>query len=76
MWGNDIEFAVASKLDIIWSVQAAFADTLSRGAVYDLAEQDPAMSARTVVTPAQAVIGYGAVERCCSAVSPSRRSPR
>ena len=59
MWGNDIEFAVASKFDIVWSVQAAFADAFSRGAVYDLAEQDPTMSARTVVTPAQALILYG-----------------
>ena len=59
MWGNDIEFAVASKLDIIWSVQTAFADALSRRAVYELAEQDPTMSARTVVTPAQALILYG-----------------
>ena len=58
LWGRDIEFVVASKFDIIWSVQTAFADALSRHAVFDLAEQDPDMSARTVMTPSQAVICY------------------
>ena len=59
MWGSHIEFVVASKFDIVWSVQTAFADALSRQAVLDLDEQDPEMSARTVLTPLQAVICYG-----------------
>lgn len=59
MWGANIEFVVASKFDVIWSVQTAFADALSRYAIFDLAEQDPGMSARTVMTVAQAVVCYG-----------------
>jgi cellulose synthase/poly-beta-1,6-N-acetylglucosamine synthase-like glycosyltransferase len=57
-WGAEIEFVVASKFDISWSVQRAFADQLSHRAVYALAECDPQMSARRVFTPAQFVCGY------------------
>jgi cellulose synthase/poly-beta-1,6-N-acetylglucosamine synthase-like glycosyltransferase len=57
-WGQAIEFVVASKFDIIWTVQTAFADALSQHAVFDLAELDPAMSARRVFTVGQAAIGY------------------
>jgi len=60
-WGQAIEFVVASKFDIIWTVQTAFADTLSHGAVFDLAERDPAMSAHRVFTAGQAVTGYALV---------------
>ncbi|HEX3859180.1 MAG TPA: glycosyltransferase family 2 protein [Pseudolabrys sp.] len=58
-WGPALEFVVTPKFDIVWSVQTAFADELSHRAVYELAEQDPDMSARTVITPVQATIGYG-----------------
>ena len=58
MWGADIDFVVTSKFDVIWSVQTAFADALSRRAVFDLAEQDPEMSARRVMMPLQAIICY------------------
>ena len=58
-WGADIEFAVASKFDIVWAVQTAFADLLSHRAVYDLAERNPEMSAQQVFTPAQVAVGYG-----------------
>ena len=57
-WGADIEFAVASKFDVVWAVQTAFADPLSQRAVFDLADHDPEMSARTVVTPQQALVIY------------------
>jgi cellulose synthase/poly-beta-1,6-N-acetylglucosamine synthase-like glycosyltransferase len=57
-FGNAIEFAVTSKFDIIWAVQTAFAGALSHQAVYDLAEQDPEMSAKQVFTPAQIAAGY------------------
>jgi cellulose synthase/poly-beta-1,6-N-acetylglucosamine synthase-like glycosyltransferase len=57
-WGASLEFVVASKFDIVWSVQTAFADALSHRAVYDLAEHDPEMSARRVMTPVQTLIGY------------------
>lgn len=57
-WGNGIEFAVASKFDIVVAIQTAFADALSHRAVFELAEGDPAMSARTVFTGGQVVFGY------------------
>ena len=57
-WGADIEFVVVSKFDILFAVQTAFADTLSRRAVFELAELDPQMSARTVFTTAQLVAAY------------------
>jgi len=57
-WGPDIEFVIASKFDIVWTVQTAFAETMSRHAVMDLAEQDQALSAWQVFTPAQVVFGY------------------
>lgn len=58
-WGGAIDFVVASKFDIIFTIQTAFADTLSGRAVFELAELDPEMSARRVFTPAQAMFGYG-----------------
>jgi len=58
-WGPAIDFVVASKFDIIWAVQSAFAETMSRRAVLALAEQDPLLSARQVFTPAQVVVVYG-----------------
>jgi cellulose synthase/poly-beta-1,6-N-acetylglucosamine synthase-like glycosyltransferase len=57
-WGTAIEFVVASKFDIVWAIQTAFADALSHRAVYDLAERNPEMSARQVFTPGQIVFGY------------------
>jgi cellulose synthase/poly-beta-1,6-N-acetylglucosamine synthase-like glycosyltransferase len=57
-WGAAIDFVVASKFDITWSVQANFADALSHRAVYELADRDAELSAQTVLTPAQAVFGY------------------
>jgi len=57
-WGPDIEFVVASKFDIVWTVQTAFGESISRHAVMDLAEQDQALSAREVFTLAQVVVGY------------------
>jgi cellulose synthase/poly-beta-1,6-N-acetylglucosamine synthase-like glycosyltransferase len=60
-WGAAIEFVVASKFDIVWAVQTAFADVLSHRAVFELAEQDPEMSAHRVLTPVQVGIGYGLV---------------
>jgi glycosyltransferase XagB len=57
-WGTAIEFVVASKFDIIVAIQTAFADALSHGAVHELAELDPDMSARTVFTPGQITFGY------------------
>lgn len=57
-WGADIEFVVASKFDIVFAVQTAFADALSHDAVFELAELDPQMSARTVFTTAQMIAAY------------------
>ena len=57
-WGADIEFVVCSKFDIVFVVQTAFADALSRRAVFELAEFDPKMSARTVFTAGQLCAAY------------------
>jgi len=58
-WGAEIEFVVVPKFDIVFAVQTAFADALSRRAVFELAEFDPHMSARTVFTTGQMVAAYG-----------------
>lgn len=57
-WGNAIQFAVASKFDIVWAVQAAFSDEMTHRAVYELAELAPEMSAQQVFTPAQVAFAY------------------
>jgi glycosyltransferase XagB len=57
-WGTAVEFVVASKFDVVWAVQTAFADTLSHHAVYDLAERNPELSARRVFTVGQIIFGY------------------
>ena len=58
-FGPDVEVAVTSKFDIMWTVQRIFEDVHSHEAVHALAERDPEMSARTVLTLAQAIFGYG-----------------
>jgi cellulose synthase/poly-beta-1,6-N-acetylglucosamine synthase-like glycosyltransferase len=57
-WGANVEFVVVAKFDIVFAVQTAFADALSHRAVFELAEIDPEMSARTVFTPPQMVVAY------------------
>jgi len=57
-WGADIEFVVASKFDIVFTVQTAFGATLSRRAVFELADLDPEMSARTVFAAPQMIVAY------------------
>src|ERR1700733_13162495 len=57
-WGADIAFVVVSKFDIVVALQTAFADALSRRAVFELAEFDPQMSARTVFTTPQMIAAY------------------
>jgi len=58
-WGADIDFVVVSKFAIVITVQTAFAQALSRRAVFELAELAPEMSARTVFTPPQLFFAYG-----------------
>ena len=60
-WGNAIQFAVASKFDIVWAVQAAFSDEMTHRAVYELAELAPEMSAQQVFTQGQVVFAYAAL---------------
>jgi glycosyltransferase XagB len=57
-WGTEIEFVVVSKFDIVVAIQAAFANALSHRAVFELAEFDPEMSARTVFTTPQMIVAY------------------
>jgi len=60
-WGNAIEFVVVSKFDIVFALQTVFGDDLSRRSVFELAELDPHMSARTVFTAPQLIAAYGFV---------------
>ncbi len=60
-FGPQIELAVCSKFDILWTLQIVFREEQSRLAVYDLAETDPVMSAQTVFTPAQVTAAYAGV---------------
>jgi cellulose synthase/poly-beta-1,6-N-acetylglucosamine synthase-like glycosyltransferase len=57
-WGADVEFVVVSKFDIVFAVQTALAKSLSRRAVFELAQFDPQMSARTVLTSGQMIAVY------------------
>jgi len=57
-WGADIDFVVVSKFDIVAAIQTAFANALSHRAVFELAEFDPQMSARTVFTTPQMIVAY------------------
>ncbi len=57
-WGAAIEFVVASKFDIIEAVQRRFSADLSHGAVHELEETDPEMSARRVISRGQAIAMY------------------
>ncbi|MFZ0425734.1 MAG: glycosyltransferase family 2 protein [Xanthobacteraceae bacterium] len=57
-WGPEIGFVVVSKFDIVVAVQTAFADALSHQAVFELAEYDTQMSARTVFTTLQMIGAY------------------
>jgi glycosyltransferase XagB len=57
-WGAGIEFVVVSKFDIVFAVQTAFSEALSHHAVFELADFDPQMSARTVFTAPQMIAAY------------------
>ncbi|WP_300379113.1 glycosyltransferase [Henriciella sp.] len=60
-WGADVDLVVTTKPDLQRAVQQVFSERFSHRAVFDLAEQDPVMSAQTVFTPAQILIGWAAV---------------
>src|ERR1700739_4117287 len=57
-WGPAMYFVVVSKFDIVVTIQTAFADALSHRAVFELADFDPQMSARTVFTTPQMIAAY------------------
>ena len=57
-WGNNVEFVVASKFDIIYSIQTIMADALSHHAVNELVELDPKLSAQQVFTKPQIATIY------------------
>lgn len=61
-WGDDVEFVVTSKFDIIWTIQKNQDGFLSGLAVNELADRMPEQSARIVFTGRQllfaAVCGY------------------
>jgi cellulose synthase/poly-beta-1,6-N-acetylglucosamine synthase-like glycosyltransferase len=57
-WGTQVEFVVASKFGVVWAIQRAFDRPMSHSAVFELAERDPIMSARTVFTPGHLVLCF------------------
>ncbi|MDJ0807290.1 MAG: glycosyltransferase [Gammaproteobacteria bacterium] len=61
-WGDEVDFVVTSKFDIIWLLQHNQDDYLSQQAVYELAERMPERSARLVFTFPQllgmSLVGY------------------
>lgn len=54
-WGRDIEIVLTAKFDVLWSLQSVFGVRHSNRAVLELAELDPEMSARTVITRSQVI---------------------
>lgn len=57
-YGTGVNIIVASHFDVSWSLQRAFREKHSHEAVYALAELDPDMSAKSVVTPPQILVIY------------------
>jgi len=57
-FGEDIDFAITSKFDIMWELQHNKDAYLSHQAVYALSEHDNEMSARQVFTGQQLVVIY------------------
>ncbi|MCE0506682.1 MULTISPECIES: glycosyltransferase family 2 protein [unclassified Roseivivax] len=55
---GQVEIAVAPQLDISLALQKAFREEQSRQAVFGLADTDPVMSAKSVITPPQIVVLY------------------
>lgn len=60
-WGASAEMVVTSKRDIQSAIQNVFSGKFTHAAVFDLAEQDPVMSAQTVFTPGQLFLGWAGV---------------
>ncbi len=60
-WGSDTEIAVCTKFALRTAIQSLHSEEYSHEAVYDLAEQDPEMSARIVFTAHQLVFAWAAL---------------
>ena len=60
-WGDGVEFVVTSKFDIIWTTQRVFEAQQSHEAVHSLAERDPIMSARRIITAPQLLFLYAII---------------
>lgn len=60
-WGANVKIAITSKNGLQKSVQKVFSKEFSHAAVFDLAEQDPEMSAQTVFTPTQIIFAWALV---------------
>lgn len=57
-WGASVKIGIASKKQIQQAVQSVFSERFLHAAVFDLADHDPVMSAQTVFTPVQLVVGW------------------
>lgn len=55
---GNVEIVVAPLFDITWVLQTTFRERQSHTAVFGLADIDPEMSAKTVITPPQVVVLY------------------
>lgn len=60
-WGSEVDIVVCTKFSLRMAIQNQFSAAYSHEAVYDLAEQDPEMSAQIVFTPIQLFVGWGLV---------------
>jgi len=57
-FGDEVDFAITSKFDIMWELQHNKDNYLSHQAVYALSEHDIEMSARQVFTGQQLIVIY------------------
>ena len=57
-WGADVDIVFTGKFDVLWSLQKAFIASHSHRAVYELADNDPEMSAQTVFTRTQIITAW------------------
>ncbi|MGB9604629.1 MAG: glycosyltransferase [Bryobacteraceae bacterium] len=60
-YGPDVEFAVTSRFDIIWSIQRLGERALAHRATFELWERAPELSARVILSWPQWVFFYAAL---------------
>lgn len=66
---SEVDIVVCTKFSLRMAIQNQFSAAYSHEAVYDLAEQDPEMSAQIVFTPMQLFVGWGLARRRSAFIS-------